>query len=59
MNNDYILIDEQTRYELQEIYNKLEEIKNSINYEYEEYSCINTSLELIDRAINYEKKMLN
>lgn len=57
MNNNYILLDEQTRYELQEIYNKLEKIKKSINYEYEEYVCINTSLELIDRAINYEKKI--
>nr|DAQ05112.1 MAG TPA: hypothetical protein [Bacteriophage sp.] len=59
MNEDYILLEENEREELRKAYEIIEKVKNKINYDYEEYSCINTTLDYLNTAINYKKKMLS
>lgn len=59
MDEDYILLEEDKREELKKAYEIIEKVKNKINYDYEEYVCIDTTLDYLNRAINYKKKMLS
>lgn len=56
---EYKLLDNQSRYELQEIYDKLKKFSESIDIEFEEFFAIKTLLEYLNNAINYKKKFLN
>lgn len=53
------LLDDQSRYELQEIYDKLKKFSEAIDIEFEEFFTIKTSLEYLNNAINYKKKFLS
>lgn len=55
----YKLLDDRSRYELQEIYDKLKKFSESIDIEFEEFFAIKTSLEYLNNAINYKKKFLS
>lgn len=59
MKEEYILLSDDDREELKKAYKILKKIKDKINYDYEEYSCINTSLDILDDAINWKKKFLD
>ena len=59
MEEEYVLLSDEDREELKKAYAILKRIKDKINYDYEEYSCINTTLGILDDAINYKKKFLH
>nr|DAK63100.1 MAG TPA: hypothetical protein [Caudoviricetes sp.] len=59
MNEEYILLEEDKREELRKAYKIIEKVKNKINLDYEEYTCIDTTLDYLNVAINYKKKMLS
>ena len=59
MNEEYILLEEYKREELRKAYKIIEKVKNKINLDYEEYTCIDTTLDYLNVAINYKKKMLS
>jgi hypothetical protein len=59
MNEEYILLEEDKREELRKAYEIIEKVKNKINLDYEEYTCIDTTLDYLNVAINYKKKMLS
>jgi hypothetical protein len=59
MNEEYILLEEDKREELRKAYEIIEKVKNKINYDYEEYACIDTTLDYLNVAINYKKKRLS
>ena len=59
MNEEYILLEEDKREELRKAYEIIEKVKNKINLDYEEYTCIDTTPDYLNVAINYKKKMLS
>lgn len=59
MNEEYILLEEDKREELRKAYEIIEKVKNKINLDYEEYTCIDTTLDYLNVAINYKKKRLS
>lgn len=59
MNEEYILLEEDKREELRKAYEIIEKVKNKINLDYEEYTSINATLDYLNVAINYKKKMLS
>lgn len=59
MNEEYLLLEEDKREELRKAYEIIEKVKNKINLDYEEYTCIDTTLDYLNVAINYKKKMLS
>lgn len=59
MNEDYILLEEDKREELRKVYEIIEKVKNEITLDYEEYTCIDTTLDYLNVAINYKKKRLS
>lgn len=59
MNEDYILLEEDKREELRKAYEIIEKVKNEITLDYEEYTCIDTTLDYLNVAINYKKKRLS
>lgn len=59
MNEDYILLEEDKREELRKAYEIIEKVKNEITLDYEEYICIDTTLDYLNVAINYKKKRLS
>lgn len=59
MNEEYILLEEDKREELRKAYEIIEKVKNEITLDYEEYTCIDTTLDYLNVAINYKKKRLS
>jgi len=56
MNEDYILLEEDKREELRKVYDIIDKVKNDINEDYEEYVCLETTLDYLNVDINYKKK---
>lgn len=60
MNEEqYILLSEEDKEELKKAYQIIEQVKNKINIDYEEYGAVNTTLYYLNNAINYKKKYLS
>lgn len=59
MSEEYILLEENKREELKKAYEIIEKVKNEITLDYEEYTCIDTTLDYLNVAINYKKKRLS
>ena len=59
MNEDYILLEEDKREELRKAYDIVNKVKNDIDEDYEEYICLETTLDCLNVAINYKKKRLS
>lgn len=59
MSEEYILLEENKREELRKAYEMIEKVKNEITLDYEEYACIDTTLDYLNVAINYKKKRLS
>lgn len=59
MSEEYILLEENKREELRKAYEIIKKVKNEINYDYEEYVCLETTLDYLNVAINYKKKRLS
>ena len=51
MNKDYILLEEDEREELRKAYDIIDKVKNDINPDYEEYVCLETTLDYLNVAI--------
>lgn len=56
---EYLLISEEEREELRKAYKIIEGVKNKLNIDYEEFFAIDTTLQYLNNAINYEKKFLS
>lgn len=59
MSEEYLLLEEDKREELRKAYEIIEKVKNEITLDYEEYTCIDTTLDYLNVAINYKKKRLS
>lgn len=51
MSEDYILLEEDKREELKKAYDIIKKVKNDINPEYEEYVCLEITLDYLNIAI--------
>jgi hypothetical protein len=51
MSEDYILLEEDKREELKKAYDIIKKVKNDINTEYEEYVCLEITLDYLNVAI--------
>lgn len=51
MNEDYILLEEAKREELRKAYDIIKKVKNNINPDYEEYVCLEITLDYLNVAI--------
>ena len=60
MDEEYILLSEEDKEELKKAYRIIEQVKNKINIDYEEFFfVIDTILQYLDNAINYKQKFLS
>ena len=55
----YILLSRSEIGELKKAYELIEQVKEKINIDYEEYGAIKTTLYYLNNAINYKKKFLS
>ena len=58
-NEEFLLLSDYERAELKKAYLLIKQVKEKIDYEYEEYFAIQSSLDYLNNAINFKVKFLS
>lgn len=56
---EFILLSEEDKEELKKAYQIIEQVRDKISIDYEEFFVINTTLEYLNNTINYKEKFLS